>query len=161
MRLFVAIYPPDDVRGDLRQRLDSAAHRVRLTAVEKWHVTLAFLGEVSEECRPGLEDALGGVSVPRGRELRLRGGGGFNGRVTWAGVDGELGDLSADVRAAARSVGLSPDDRPYTPHLTVAYAHDDALRQTLESYAGSPWTLDEFALVRVEPDGAYTTLRAW
>ncbi|GGQ69526.1 RNA 2',3'-cyclic phosphodiesterase [Couchioplanes azureus] len=159
MRLFVAIYPPDHVRKDLRQRLGPS--RQRLTAVEKWHVTLAFLGEVAEECRPALEDALGMVSVPRGRELRLRGGGDFAGRVTWAGVEGELGDLSEDIRAAARRVGLSPDSRPFTPHLTVMYAHDDAVRKTLDAYAGPSWTLGEIALVRVEPDGAYTTLRTW
>ncbi|OJF12547.1 RNA 2',3'-cyclic phosphodiesterase [Couchioplanes caeruleus] len=159
MRLFVAIYPPDDVRKDLWQRLGPG--RQGLTAIEKWHVTLAFLGEVSEECRPALEEALARVTVPRGRELRLRGGGDFGGRVIWAGVEGELGDLNEAVRAAARGVGVSPDGRPYTPHLTVSYASDDAVRQALDGYAGPSWTLGEIALVRVEPDGAYTTLRTW
>lgn len=163
MRLFVAVYPPDDVRRALRRRLTEAVagRSLRLTALEKWHVTLAFLGEVPGERLPGLEDALDRVVLPRGRELRLRGGGGFSGRVTWAGVEGELGDLSDQVRRAAKEAGVSPDERPFTAHLTVMYAHDEAVRGTLESYSGPPWTLDEMALVRSDPGGTYTTLRTW
>ncbi|BCJ52762.1 RNA 2',3'-cyclic phosphodiesterase [Actinoplanes sp. NBRC 14428] len=163
MRLFVAVYPPDDVRRDLRRRLTEAVagRRVRLTAVEKWHVTLAFLGEVPAERLPALEDALGGVTVPRGRELRLRGAGGFGGRVTWAGVEGDLAGLSERVRAAARQAGAPPDERPFTAHLTVMYAHDAAVSEALADYAGPPWALDGIALVRSDPGGAYTTLRTW
>ncbi|MEV4637824.1 RNA 2',3'-cyclic phosphodiesterase [Actinoplanes sp. NPDC049548] len=163
MRLFVAVYPPDDVRRDLRRRLtETVAERgMRLTPIEKWHVTLAFLGEVAAERLPDLEGALDRVVVPRGRELRLSGGGGFSGRVTWAGVDGDLGDLSDQVRRAAKEVGVAPDERPFTAHLTVMYAHDDAVREILETYSGPTWTLTEMALVRSDPSGTYTTLRTW
>ncbi|MFI7602721.1 RNA 2',3'-cyclic phosphodiesterase [Actinoplanes sp. NPDC049681] len=163
MRLFVAVYPPDHVRRDLRRRLTEAlaGRRLRLTELEKWHVTLAFLGDVTGEQLPGLEAALDRVAVPRGRELRLRGGGGFSGRVTWAGVEGDLRDLSDQVRGAAKEAGVSFDERPFTAHLTVMYAHDDAVRAALEAYSGPPWTVDEMALVRSDPGGAYTTLRTW
>ncbi|WP_199516992.1 RNA 2',3'-cyclic phosphodiesterase [Nucisporomicrobium flavum] len=162
MRLFVAVYPPDGVRRDLRRRLDAAVagRRARLTGIEKWHVTLAFLGEVAPESRPEVERALDTVQVPRGRELRIRGGGGFGRRVTWAGVDGQLGEVAADVRAALVAAGLPSDDKPFTPHLTVMYAHDDRVRAALEEYEGPAWQLDRIELVRSDPGGTYTTLWA-
>lgn len=158
MRLFVAVYPPDGVRRDLRRCLDAAVNgrRVRLTAIEKWHITLAFLGDVPPERLPA---ALATVTVPKGRELRIRGGGGFHGRVTWAGVDGELGDVAADVRAALAGAGVPDDGKPFTPHLTVMYAHDDRVRAALAGYEGPAWTLDRIELVRSE-GGTYTTLWA-
>ncbi|WP_067494722.1 RNA 2',3'-cyclic phosphodiesterase [Actinoplanes sp. TFC3] len=151
MRLFVAVYPPDEVRRHLRSRLDTAVagRRVRLTRIEKWHITLAFLGEVP--VLDGLVEALETVTVPRGLPLRLRGGGGFGGRVTWVGVEGELNELARDVRTAFK-VG---DPRPFHPHLTIMYAHDRAVREALDGYAGPPWTLDEIALVQSLPDGTY------
>ncbi|MEV4703677.1 RNA 2',3'-cyclic phosphodiesterase [Actinoplanes sp. NPDC049316] len=178
MRLFVAVNPPDGVRRDLRRHLDAAmsgrtsdgaasgrrpgapvpGRRVRFTAIEKWHVTLAFLGEVEPERLPELERALATVTVPQGRELRIRGGGGFGRRVTWAGVDGDLGDVAADVRAALARAELPSEDKPFTPHLTVMYAHDNRVRAALTDYAGPAWRLDRIELVRSDPGGTYTTL---
>ncbi|WP_051167279.1 RNA 2',3'-cyclic phosphodiesterase [Actinoplanes sp. N902-109] len=156
MRLFVAIYPPSDVLGHLRAHLDAAVagRRVRLTRPEKWHVTLAFFGEVGEERLPGLMTALATVPVPVGLPLRLRGGGSFGNRVTWVGVDGDLLDLAARTRAVT---GVA-DDRPFQAHLTVLYAHDRAVSAALAGYAGPAWAVDRIELVRSEPDGTYTTL---
>jgi len=153
VRLFVAVYPPDGVRRDLRRRLDAVATK-RLTAIEKWHITLAFLGDVPPD---GLPEALAGVTVPKGRDLRIRGGGDFHRRVTWAGVEGELGDVATDVRAALAGAGVPYDSRPFTPHLTVMYTHDEAVRAALADYEGPVWTLDSIHLVRSE-GGTYTTL---
>jgi 2'-5' RNA ligase len=156
VRLFAAIYPPDEVRRHLRARLAAAVagRRVKLTRTEKWHITLAFLGEVPDERVPDLVEALSMVEVPVGLRLRLRGGGGFGGRVTWVGVSGGLDDLAAQVKAA---LGVE-DDRPFRPHLTVMYAQDQAVREALDGYESPSWSLDDIALVRSEPDGTYTTL---
>jgi len=137
---------------------------VRLTPIDRWHVTLAFIGEVPAERLPEAERALGAVAVPKGAALRLRGGGRFGqspSAALWAGVDGELGELHAEVRERLGAEGLPSDGRPFTPHLTVAYGDDPALRAALDGYAGPPWSLDELALVRVEPGGGYTTLKSW
>ena len=158
MRLFVAVYPPDGVRRDLRRRLGEVTTK-RLTALDKWHITLAFLGEVAPEDVPEAERALATVTVPKGRELRIRGGGSFHRRVTWAGVAGELGDVAADVRAALADAGVPCDIKPFAPHLTVMYAHDEAVLVALADYAGPAWTLDGIELVRSE-GGTYTTLWA-
>jgi 2'-5' RNA ligase len=154
--LFVAVYPPDEVSRDLRRRLTGVG---RLTPIERWHVTLAFLGEVDAERLPAVEQALGLVTVPKGTELRLRGGGRFGrGRSTvlWAGVDGELGQLHRDV---CERLGLP--DGEFTPHLTVAYRDDPGVSLALDGYVGPPWSLDEIALVRSDPGEGYTTVRSW
>ena len=138
--------------------------RVRLTAIDKWHVTLAFLGEVPAERLPDVERALDAVTVPRGVELRLSGGGQFGrdrSTVLWAAVDGDLGPLHAEVHEKLEAAGLPHDDRDFTPHLTVAYAQDDALRRVLGGYRGPSWKLHEIALVRSDPNEGYTRLRTW
>lgn len=137
---------------------------VRLTAVDKWHVTLAFLGEVPAERLPDVERALDAVTVPRGVELRLRGGGQFGrdrSTVLWAAVDGDLGPLHAEVHEKLEAAGLPHDDRDFTPHLTVAYTQDAAVRRALGGYRGPSWTLHEIALVRSDPNEGYTQLRTW
>ncbi|WP_306206755.1 RNA 2',3'-cyclic phosphodiesterase [Actinoplanes sp. RD1] len=156
MRLFVALYPPESARRDLSRHLRRRHPRAKLTPVEKWHVTLAFLGEVAEERLPALRARLAGVAVPKGRELRLRGGGDFARRVTWAGVEGELDDLAAAVRDAVELT----DERPFRPHLTVAYARDDALTSALADYAGPGWAVEEITLVHSDR-GVYRSLGSW
>jgi 2'-5' RNA ligase len=160
VRLFVAIYPPGNVCRDLRHRLtDGGTREVRLTPIDRWHITLAFLGEVAAERLPEVERALDGVTVPRGVVLRLRGGGRFSrGRSTvlWAGVEGDLAALHRDV-----SVRLGLEEREFTPHLTVAYKDDPVVRLALHGYAGPPWPLREIALVHSVPGEGYVTLKSW
>jgi 2'-5' RNA ligase len=164
VRLFVGVFPPAAVRADLRRALPSG---LKLTAVEQWHVTLAFLGEVPEERLSDVEQALDGVRTTssRGIGLRLAGGGRFaNGRsvALWAGVAGDLAGLSglrADV--CARLAGYA--DRPFRPHLTIAYTRAGQALAALEGYAGPTWTVDEFVLVRsrYNEGGGYDHLRSW
>jgi 2'-5' RNA ligase len=166
VRLFVAVLPTDEVRADLQRRLapalGSGDRRVRLTPAERWHVTLAFLGEVADERRADVERALTDIPASGPFTLRLAGGGRFgNGRsaAVWAGVQGDLGaltDLHAAIRAALDEHGLPYDDRPLTPHLTIAYTRENVL---LDGYLGPQWTVDEFVLVRSL--GGYQNLRAW
>jgi len=160
VRLFVAVFPPDDVCRDLRHRLtDGGTRRVRLTPIDRWHITLAFLGEIAADRQPEVERALETVTVPRGTVLRLRSGGRFGrGRSTvlWAGVDGELGQLHRDVTGR---LGMADGD--FTPHLTVAYRDDPVVRLALDGYVGPAWQLDTMSLVRSVPGEGYTTLRSW
>jgi RNA 2',3'-cyclic 3'-phosphodiesterase len=168
VRLFVAVFPTDEVRADLQRRLVPGAgdRHVRLTSADRWHVTLAFLGEVPDERRAEVERALTGVTAKGAFTLRLAAGGRFGkGRSTavWAGVRGDLGaltDLHAGIRGALDDHGLAYDDRPLTPHLTLAYGRADVL---LDGYLGPQWTVEEFVLVRSHhrDGGGYERLRSW
>lgn len=171
MRLFVAVFPPEPERAHLRQCLTAGGRRraaFRLTPVQRWHVTLAFLGEVPATRLPEVERAVASVRRREPICLRIAGGGSFGGRrgsrVLWAGLDGDvpaLVSMQANLRMALEAAGLPHDERPFTPHLTVAYADSAPVRAALDSYTGPPWQADELVLVHSRPPEGYTHLRTW
>ncbi len=59
VRLFVAVWPPEDVIDLVGELSRPEVVRVRWTTRDQWHVTLRFLGEVSEVER--VADALNGL----------------------------------------------------------------------------------------------------
>ncbi|HWG27931.1 RNA 2',3'-cyclic phosphodiesterase [Actinospica sp.] len=127
MRLFVAVVPPRPVLLELRAALTTLPHtdgNLRWRHPESWHITLAFLGEVPRETLPELTDRLArAASRATPMELSVAGGGHFDSRVLWAGIQGDrdrLGRLSETVAASARRCRLKVDDRPYRPHVTLA-----------------------------------------
>jgi RNA 2',3'-cyclic 3'-phosphodiesterase len=127
VRLFAAVVPPAEVID----HLDRAAAPVRAAGAElrwiptaRWHLTLAFYGEVADRDvarveRRGLRATQDGVAL----DLRFAGGGQFGSRVLWAGVQG---DRAALLVLAGR---LATDGRPYRPHLTLARARPDGHRR--------------------------------
>lgn len=144
MRLFVSLRPPPEAVEDLRR----AASRWP-SPPERWHVTLAFLGNVEPEpVHEALRRQLAGRAA---FGLRLEGSGSFgrNGPV-WVGVGGDvpaLRELAQQVTAAAREAGVPLDARAYRPHLTVGKrGHPDPA--LLASYRGPQWRADEVELVR-------------
>lgn len=119
------------------------------TAPERWHLTLAFLGEVDDVPAVDQELARRLAGFPA-LSLRLRGSGTFRGGPVWVGVDGEvpvLQRLAATVGSAARAAGVALERRAYRPHLTVGRrGHPDP--RSLASYDGPEWVAREVELVR-------------
>ncbi|WP_329113105.1 RNA 2',3'-cyclic phosphodiesterase [Streptomyces sp. NBC_01465] len=147
-RVFIALAPPDDAKQELAQALRPAYDaypRMRWNRIEDWHITLAFLGELPVATVPLLRPPLAELAADRRSvELQLRGGGHFDERVLWSGVDGDveaLQLLAAEVRAAVKACGVVFEDRPLRPHLTLARARRDAPAFAVEAAAG----LDGFA----------------
>ena len=160
MRLFVGVFPSEEVRLDLRERL---GRTTRTVPDERWHVTLVFLGEVADPAV--VERALDDVVSPGPFRLRLSGGGAFgHGRrtVLWAGVEGELSQLR-QLRAATHGALELHEDKPFSPHLTLAYANHAGIRAALTDYAGPTWTVATFALVHSlhAEGGGYQVVREW
>ncbi|WP_189113374.1 RNA 2',3'-cyclic phosphodiesterase [Pilimelia terevasa] len=172
MRLFVAVAPAAAAAADLRRFADSLAvgraaavdgQPVRWVSPGRWHLTLAFLGDLPTgrvaEAAGALDTAAAAWRrwTPVPLRLRLAGGGTFGaGRSTvlWAGVGGEveaLRHLARQLRTALRAARLPYDARPFRPHLTLARpgAHlaVDADVAALAGYAGPPWTATEVDLV--------------
>lgn len=178
-RLFVAVRPPVSALTELADMVDglaSARAGARLTDRSRWHITVAFLGEVPETRVP---DATAAVAAAAERSsmvrLRIAGGGRFGrGRfsILWAGVAGETDqDLSSferlarAVRQELRRSRLPYDDKPFRPHLTLARpggkldeatirSDVDALRQ----HGGTAFTVDRVWLYRsrLGPDPRHT-----
>jgi len=167
-RLFVALEPPEAVRrrlgaiaAELRRGAARAADEIRWVEPERIHLTLQFLGAVPEERIAAIERALRlAAGAARPLALEVRGAGGFPNarrpRVLWAGVEGDLaalGALVADVGRRLGPLGFPPEDRPFSPHLTLGRARDGrgapGLGGGLARAAqvdGAPWRATELVL---------------
>lgn len=165
MRLFLALRLPEDVVRSLDDALVEARETepgLRWVPPERWHLTLAFYGDVAP---PDLErlrrQVTRRLAASAALELRLAGAGRFGDRVLWIGVDGDTKEL------AALGQKLVLDDRPYRPHLTVARARQRAdLRPAVErlrQYAGRHWTATEVELLEshLGPRPTYDTIDSW
>ncbi|MER6115925.1 RNA 2',3'-cyclic phosphodiesterase [Streptomyces sp. NPDC001743] len=160
IRVFIALAPPDSAKeelaGELRPVYDTHPH-LRWNRIEDWHITLAFLGEVPVATVPLLRGSLAGVAAAHRRpRLALRGGGEFDGRVLWTGVDGDLDALhalAADVRTTVRGCGVVSEYRPLRPHLTLARARRGDLSSASEiaaglaGFTGRAWDAERLHLV--------------
>jgi 2'-5' RNA ligase len=178
MRLFVAVWPPTEVVDELAAvvaGIQPLAPALRWAPSRQWHLTLVFLGEVTDERRPDLARRLARAAA-RHPPLRLRftDGGRFGERVLFTKVSGDrepLRRLAASVNAASRRAGLTVIDRPYRPHLTLARSSRGIdlrpLVVALRSYRGTDWTATQLHLVRSRPGQApqraavYETVDAW
>ncbi|MFE6710951.1 RNA 2',3'-cyclic phosphodiesterase [Streptomyces sp. NPDC057695] len=160
VRVFIALAPPDEAKDELERALGPAYDaypRMRWNRVEDWHITLAFLGELPAAAVPPLRTPLADLAASRGPvELSLRGGGHFDERVLWSGIDGDLDALhrlAADVRGVVTACGIPFEDRPLRPHLTLARARRDdpsstvALAAGLTGFAGRSWPAERLHLV--------------
>ena len=180
MRLFLAVDLPDSLRralGDLQSRLRSKVMGWRWVRPEAIHLTVRFLGEVSEEEDAGHRAAWrrAAASCPRVR-FSVGGTGVFPPRgaprILWAGVraldppDGLI-RLAEAVEQAARAQGFRPETRPFRPHLTVARAERRGHSESPpESDRGALGEIEAREIVlfrsRLDPRGArYTRLDAF
>lgn len=162
MRLFVALDIPEDVRsaiGKLIAKLRSVSREPRWVRVEGLHVTLKFIGEVPSEKAESIKAALSGVPPRNSFSIGFRGLGFFpherRPRVLWAGVQGgpELAALAADVDTSLEPLGIAPETRAFSPHLTLARFDSprglDALHTAVQSAASAEFgttTASEFHL---------------
>jgi RNA 2',3'-cyclic 3'-phosphodiesterase len=158
-RLFVAVWPPDEVL-DLLERLPRTEQPgVRWTTRNQWHVTLRFLGEadpdeVSAALKP-LGPRLAPVDVSLGPQVGRLGRGIL--MLPVAGLD-EV--AAAVVRATAR-LGQPPEPRPFLGHVTLARLRERAACGLTDRVVRATWTASAIALVesRLHPTGArYSTV---
>jgi 2'-5' RNA ligase len=137
MRIFIALDIPAEVRARLAEYMERArsyAPDARWARVEGLHVTLKFVGEVSEELVEKMKSALAQVKASP-FQVKFEGIGFFpnakSPRVFWAGVDGgeALPQLASAVNAALEKLGIAREEKAYHPHLTLARAKTHPLRE--------------------------------
>ena len=180
MRLFVAVELPDAVRDVIAAglgRLKRDQPGARWVRPGGMHLTLKFLGERPEGFVAEIDGAAAAALAALPVVGVCLGGGGFfpndqRPRVAWVG--GEAGGLerwAAAVDAAAASLGVERESRPYTPHLTLARLERPWGAQAIEHFRVEvgKWRLPEFeareaVLFRSEltPAGpVHTAMRRW
>ncbi|MGI9006286.1 MAG: RNA 2',3'-cyclic phosphodiesterase [Streptosporangiaceae bacterium] len=181
VRLFVALLPPPEALAELEAAvapLRPAWPGLRWAAGERWHVTLAFLGEVAGPALDNLAERLARAAHRHEPMPMCIGHGGafpapWRAQVLIAQVVAEeparLGALAASVAAGARRFGAPPPDegRRYRPHLTLARSRPPAdlrpLVDALSGFAGRRWRPDQIELIRsvTGPEPRYLTIGRW
>jgi 2'-5' RNA ligase len=132
-RLFVAVQVPEAVGAGLARavaRTEGVAPSARWASPRTFHVTLAFLGDVSAARLPEVLGALVEVSLRHAPpDLVCAGAGTFGSTrrpaVLWAGVGGDVSGLQAlhrDLHAALAPLGVETPLHPFAPHVTLAKA---------------------------------------
>ncbi|MEV1026862.1 RNA 2',3'-cyclic phosphodiesterase [Streptomyces sp. NPDC050264] len=157
---FIALAPPDDAKNELAHALGPAYAGypdLRWNRIEDWHITLAFLGELPVQAVDLLRSPLADLAAARpSLELALLGGGHFDERVLWSGIEGDLDqlhELAEAVRARVRDCDVAFAERPLRPHLTLARArrYDNAsvtaAAACLDGFSGRPWQTERLHLV--------------
>ncbi len=165
MRLFFALWPDPPATAALAVAAAELAALAGGKAVPagKIHLTLAFLGDVAEERLEAIRSAASRLRC-KAFDVALDQAGSFRGaRVAWIG-SGEpargLIELHAALAGELAACGFPPDERPYTPHATVArrISHQVGRR----AIGPIEWRARELSLVRSEPGkGSYETLAGW
>jgi 2'-5' RNA ligase len=157
-RLFVALYPSDDVVEELRALRRKDQRGVRFVDPETWHVTLRFLGDADDR---EVDERLARADLPAST-ARIGPGVDVLGQrsliVPVHGVD----ELARSVRAATAGLGET-DPKRFVGHLTLARLKPGAsLPTTLGAPISGEFEVREITLVasRLKPDGAQHTRRS-
>ncbi|MGP6089182.1 RNA 2',3'-cyclic phosphodiesterase [Antarctobacter jejuensis] len=153
MRLFIALPLPEEAR-DALDALQTRFSAGRPTPYDNLHLTLAFLGEQSEETAEAVHDALESLRAPAPVLTFSHGAvyGGRHGQAVAIEAEGgaALADLQSRILSRLRSVGVTPDRRRFRPHVTLSRikGQTDAspLLNTLTGVTLGPYTCPAFAL---------------
>ena len=155
IRLFVALQIPEKVREAL-VALQGGVPGARWANSDQMHLTLRFIGEVDGDVAHDIDDALAGIRAPS-FTLELAGVGEFGGknpRALWAGArpNDALLHLQKKVETALQRIGLPPESRKFSAHVTLARmkgAPREKVVQFLSHYAlfaTGPFAVDHFVL---------------
>ena len=139
VRAFIAVELLDDARrelANLQERLKRACGYcpARWVAVENIHLTLNFLCDVPlsklDAIKSAVTQACHGFDT---FDLTLAGLGAFpnleSPRVVWVGLNGDVEELSKirkRLEQLLTGLGFVPENRPFSPHLTLARVRDEA-----------------------------------
>ena len=130
-RLFTGLEIPPQVAQSLAM-MRGGLPGARWIDPENYHLTLRFIGDIDDGLARDIASLLGGVQrAPF--ELRLDGLSSFGGRkpralVAAAVPVAPLMDLHAEHERLLQRLGLEPEGRKYTPHVTLARLRDSSSR---------------------------------
>lgn len=138
-RLFTALEIPRHAAMSL-SLLRGGLPGARWIDVENYHITLRFIGDVDNRTADEIVDRLDRIDRPE-FELELNGIGAFGSKKPhsiWAGVTPapEMFALQAEIERICQRIGLSPDPRKFTPHVTLARLKSSRLDDVVHYLAG-------------------------
>ncbi len=131
MRCFIAIVLPETVQkkiAELQDELRRCGLKFKWVAPENIHLTLKFLGEITNEQANEVASVLETTAAAtEAFDLSIEGIGQFppkgTPRVVWLGAQGDtdpLAELESRIREGLDRAGIPYDKKPFHPHLTIA-----------------------------------------
>ena len=149
MRAFIAIDLPQSakqaiahVQSRLRPALPQEARNsgdIRWVRPESVHLTLQFLGEITDEQATVVTATLRSLPPPGIFRIEMKGFGFFPNshrpRVLWLGVNAPaaLASLAAEIGSILEPQGFPKEDHPFAPHLTLARFRTPKAEPALEA----------------------------
>jgi RNA 2',3'-cyclic 3'-phosphodiesterase len=122
-RLFTALEIPRNAAMSL-SLLRGGLPGARWIDVENYHITLRFIGDVDGRTADEIVNRLDRIDREE-FQISLSGIGAFGSKKphsVWAGVSAspELNALQGEIERICQRIGLPPDPRKFTPHVTLA-----------------------------------------
>jgi 2'-5' RNA ligase len=127
-RLFTGIEIPAEI-GMVLSSYRGGLPGARWIDPENYHITLRFIGDIDDRTADDICYALGETRRRNPLTVTIDGLDTFGGgkpRAVFARAsgNGELNDMQAEQERLVRQVGLGPEKRKYTPHVTLARLRD-------------------------------------
>lgn len=154
-RIFTGLEIPSDIAQSLSM-MRGGLPGARWIDPENYHITLRFIGDVDDEIAHEVAFMLGKVKR-NAFELKLDGLISFGGRKPRAVVaaiapTSPLIEVQAEQERLMQRIGLEPEGRKFTPHVTLARLRDSSSQQVADYLAArgffraSPFRVSRFVL---------------
>jgi 2'-5' RNA ligase len=154
-RLFTGLELPPAVVGQLTL-MRGGVVGARWLEPEDYHVTLRFIGDIDARTARDIAETLADIHRPKApvRFDELSWFGGDKPRAIVAKVKPEpaLMDLQAEQERRLRRIGIEPETRKYTPHVTLARLRGAGQRVIADylaargAFAAESFTAERFVL---------------
>lgn len=146
-RTFVAIQVNDKIRDQLIKVQDSLKETgadLKLVKPRNIHITLRFIGEVSEDRMENINNAISkSQEIINPFKLNVSGLGVFPNtnyiRVIWAGVSNgrkSVVTLRYNIDKNLKEYSIPSEDKKFTPHLTIARVKSGKVKNKLQDVIG-------------------------
>ena len=154
-RLFTGVEIPSDI-GHALSSLRGGLPGARWIDPENYHMTLRFIGDVDDTTAHEVASMLG--RVKRGAfDLHMQGITSFGGKKPRAVVASvspaqALLDVQAEQERLMQRIGLEPEGRKFTPHVTLARLRESSSHDVAEYLSSrgyfrtSPFKVERFVL---------------
>lgn len=148
IRTFIALALPDSLSGPLTQVSNNLQRvlegkQVRWVDVPNIHLTMKFLGDVSEKNISMINEIIQNEAASHKQfEISLGGFGVFPNfarpRVIWVGVEApdELINLQRRIDGETTRLGYMPGQRKFSPHVTLGRVSRNANPKEVRSISG-------------------------
>lgn len=163
--LFIAVPLPDSIKlhiSDWCQQIQKQLSFKKWIFPSDYHITVKFLGGVDKDTVVKLKPLIGQIASEQSAfSLTVEGLGTFgksgSPRILWTGIRGEISPLHVlqkNIDRSTESLGFVSENRPYTPHLTLAKnytgkaAYETQFLDQAASHQPTPlnWEVNEIVL---------------